>query len=174
MRSLLFASGSNYEAVKWAVQNGVTYGKTATLFAPNDINTRAETVTFLWRISGSPIVECENPFVDVLEDTYYFDAVLWAVENGITVGTSATTFSPLDTCDRSQSVTFLYRYVGEPEVASANPFEDVYTTDYYCNAVCWAFEEGVTLGTGDSTFSPEMKITRAQIVTFIYRLVNTK
>lgn len=163
--------GSYYEAaVRWAVENGVTSGTSATTFSPNSACTRAQMVTFLWRAAGSPAPESHAmPFTDVTAGSYYETAVLWAVENGITSGTSATTFSPDATCTRAQTVTFLWRAQKSPAAGTGNPFTDVAADTYYTNAVLWAVENGVTSGTGDTTFSPNSDCTRAQIVTFLYR-----
>ncbi|MGN1307641.1 MAG: S-layer homology domain-containing protein [Faecousia sp.] len=159
-----------YDAVLWAVKNGITKGTGDTTFSPNDTCTRAQVVTFLWRAAGSPAPKSGTmPFTDVAADTYYYDAVLWAVENGITKGTGDTTFSPDDTCTRAQVVTFLWRSRKSPAADSANPFTDVAADTYYYDAVLWAVENGITQGTGDTTFSPNDTCTRAQIVTFLYR-----
>ena len=156
------------DAVKWAVENGVTEGTSATTFSPDMSCTRAQMVTFLWRQAGAPKATSSNPFTDVQAGSYYYDAVLWAVEQGITSGTSATTFAPDATCTRAQTVTFLYRAAGSPAV-SGGSFSDVSADAYYADAVAWAVSEGVTVGTSDTTFSPDMNCTRAQIVTFMYR-----
>lgn len=158
-----------YDAVKWAVENGVTTGVTDTIFAPGNPCTRAQTVTFLWRAAGMPqAANRVNPFTDVSVNDYYYEAVLWAVENGITGGTTATTFSPNATCTRAQVVTFLWRY--SKEDASILPmFTDVAESDYYYGAVAWAVENGVTTGVTDTTFAPGNPCTRGQIVTFLYR-----
>lgn len=162
-------AGAYYtDAVKWAVEKGITTGMTDTTFAPNGDCTRAQMVTFLWRAAGSPKAEGENPFTDVAAGAYYYDAVLWAVSKGITNGTSAATFSPDATVSRAQTVTFLHRYAGAPE-ASGNSFTDVTAGSYYEGAVDWAVAEGVTQGTSDTTFSPDADCVRAQIVTFLYR-----
>ena len=158
-----------YDAVAWAVENGVTSGTSATTFSPDAACTRAQAVTFLWRAAGSPAPKSSvNPFADVSASAYYYDAVLWAVEQGITAGTSATTFSPDATCTRGQIVTFLYRADGTA-TTSNNPFTDVADNAYYAGAVKWAVAEGVTAGTSATTFSPDASCTRAQIVTFLYR-----
>lgn len=158
-----------YDAVNWAVSNGITNGTSATTFSPDNICTRAQMVTFLWRAAGAPAPRSgSNSFVDVPADAYYSTAVLWAVEQGITNGTSATTFSPDDTVTRSQTVTFLWRYSGSPE-ASGSSFTDVEADAYYTTAVAWAAREGITSGTGATTFSPYAPCTRSQIVTFLYR-----
>ena len=166
--------GSYYEeAVAWAVENGITKGTSDTTFDPNGICTRAQAVTFLWRTAGSPAPKTSTmPFTDVKAGSYYYDAVLWAVENGITKGTSATTFSPDADCTRAQIVTFLWRAQKSPAADSVNPFTDVAADAYYVDAVLWAVEEKVTKGTSETTFSPDADCTRAQIVTFLYRALN--
>ena len=165
------ATGSYYEdAVDWAVENGITQGTDDTHFAPDGICTRAQAVTFLWRAAGSPKPETRTmPFTDVPVGSYYYDAVLWAVENGITKGTSDTTFSPNMTCSRAQIVTFLWRSEKSPAAGTANPFADVKSTAYYAGAVLWAVKEDITKGTTNTTFSPDADCTRAQIVTFLWR-----
>ena len=164
-------SGSYYEdAVDWAVANGITTGTDAAHFSPDGICTRAQAVTFLWRAAGRPAPESRTmPFTDVPADSYYYDAVLWAVENGITKGTSSTTFSPDDTCTRAQIVTFLWRSEQSPAAGSSNPFTDVSADVYYADAVLWAVKEAITTGTTRTTFSPDAECTRAQIVTFLWR-----
>ena len=158
-----------YDAVAWAVENGVTNGTSATTFGPDVTCTRAQMVTFLWRAAGSPEPEnTVNPFTDVSASAYYYDAVLWAVGEGITNGTSATTFSPDATVTRGQTVTFLWRKAGSP-AASGNSFADVAADAYYATAVAWAAREGITSGTSATTFSPDNTCTRAQIVTFLWR-----
>ena len=163
--------GSYYEdAVDWAVANGITTGMDAAHFSPDGICTRAQAVTFLWRAAGRPAPESRTmPFTDVPADSYYYDAVLWAVENGITKGTSSTTFSPDDTCTRAQIVTFLWRSEQSPAAGSSNPFTDVSADAYYADAVLWAVKEAITTGTTRTTFSPDAECTRAQIVTFLWR-----
>ena len=165
------AEGSYYEeAVDWAVKNGITTGTGNNYFTPDGICTRAQAVTFLWRVAGSPTPKTEAmPFEDVLNGSYYYEAVLWAVENGITVGTSATTFSPELTCSRAHIVTFLWRAANSPSAKTANPFTDVAADAYYIDAVLWAVKHKITVGTTLSTFSPDEGCTRAQIVTFLYR-----
>ena len=165
------ATGSYYEdAVDWAVENGITKGTDDTHFSPDGICTRAQAVTFLWRAAGSPEPETRAmPFTDVPVGSYYYDAVLWAVENGITEGTSNTTFSPNMTCSRAQIVTFLWRSEKSPAAGTANPFADVKSTAYYADAVLWAVKENITKGTTNTTFSPNADCTRAQIVTFLWR-----
>ena len=165
------ATGSYYEdAVDWAVENGITKGTDDTHFSPDGICTRAQAVTFLWRAAGSPEPETRTmPFTDIPVGSYYYDAVLWAVENGITKGTSDTTFSPNMTCTRAQIVTFLWRSEKSPAAGTANPFADVKSTAYYAGAVLWAVREDITKGTTSTTFSPDADCTRAQIVTFLWR-----
>ncbi|MCF2660767.1 S-layer homology domain-containing protein, partial [Pseudoflavonifractor phocaeensis] len=159
-----------YDAVLWAAKNGITGGVDDTHFAPNATCTRAQAVTFLWRAAGSPAPKSsEMPFEDVAAGSYYYDAVLWAVENGITDGTSATTFSPDAVCSRGQIVTFLWRSQKSPASDSVNPFADVAADAYYNSAVLWAVTNGITDGTSATTFSPAANCTRAQIVTFLYR-----
>ena len=165
------ATGSYYEdAVDWAVENGITKGTDDTHFSPDGICTRAQAVTFLWRAAGSPKPETRTmPFTDVPVGSYYYDAVLWAVENGITKGTSDTTFSPNTTCTRAQIVAFLWRSEKSPAAGTANPFADVKSTAYYADAVLWAVKENITKGTTSTTFGPNADCTRAQIVTFLWR-----
>lgn len=160
-----------YNAVQWAVGKKITSGTSATTFTPDGICTRAQTVTFLWRSQGSPkAAGAENPFTDVSKDAYYYDAVLWAVEQGITNGTSATTFSPDATVTRGQTAAFLWRVAKQPQVdQTANPFADVTQDAYYYNAVLWAVAKEITNGTSSTTFSPDQGCTRAQIVTFLWR-----
>ena len=165
------ATGSYYEdAVDWAVENGITQGTDDTHFAPDGICTRAQAVAFLWRAAGSPKLKTRTmPFTDVPAGSYYYDAVLWAVENGITEGTSDTTFSPNMTCTRAQIVAFLWRSEKSPAAGTANPFADVKYTAYYADAVLWAVKENITRGTTNTTFSPNADCARAQIVTFLWR-----
>ena len=161
------------DAVIWAVENGITKGISGTMFSPDAACTRAQAVTFLWRAAGSPSPKSgAMPFGDVAADAYYHDAVLWAVENGITKGTSDTTFSPDVKCTRAQIVTFLWRAQKSPAVASVNVFTDVAADAYYADAVNWAVANGITSGTSAATFSPNADCTRAQIVTFLYRSHN--
>ena len=180
------------EPVAWAVENGVTSGTSEAGFSPNASCTRGQVVTFLWRAKGSPDVilsdseesqtdsgdassqapenDTANPFTDVSATAYYYKPVLWAVQNGVTSGTSATTFSPGKPCTRGQVVTFLWRAEGEPEpAADETPFTDVQMNAYYYKAVLWAVENGVTQGTSATKFSPNATCTRAQVVTFLYR-----
>ena len=164
------ASAYYADAVKWAVEKGITTGTSATTFSPEASCTRAQMVTFLWRAAGSPAPKATTTaFTDLDKSAYYYDAVLWAVEQGITTGTSATTFSPNATVTRGQTVTFLYRFAGQPAVSGSSSFTDVNSNDYYAAAVQWAKEQGITSGTSDTTFSPTNDCTRGQIVTFLYR-----
>ena len=159
-----------YDAVEWAVEEGITSGTSPTTFSPNNGCTRAQMVTFLWRAAGSPEPESDyEPFRDVPKDAYYRKAVLWAAGEGITSGTSPTTFSPNATVTRAQTVTFLWRWEGEPEADQRSGFRDVPAGQYYSEAVAWAVEAGITNGTGTTTFSPGQTCTRAQIVTFLWR-----
>ena len=164
------ASSYFYEAVMWAVESGVTTGVSANRFDPNGVCTRAQAMTFLWRAAGSPAPKSRAmPFTDVPVGSYYYDAVLWAVENGITKGTSNTTFNPNDTCTRAQIVSFLWRSEKTPVASSRNLFTDVKPGAYYLDAVLWAVESGITKGTTAMKFSPDADCTRAQIVTFLWR-----
>lgn len=164
-------AGAYYEeAVGWAVEKGITKGTSDSTFTPDGVCTRAQAVTFLWRAAGSPAAKASAlPFADVKAGSYYDDAVRWAVENGVTVGTSATTFSPNATCSRAQIVTFLWRAQKSPAAGSANPFDDVADSAYYADAVQWAVQKNITKGTGATAFSPDANCIRAQIVTFLYR-----
>ena len=162
-----------YDAVKWAVNKGVTNGVSETLFEPDQACTRAQIVTFLWRAAGSPEPKSGSTFADVAADAYYAKAVAWAVENGITKGTSETTFHPDETCTRAQGVTFLYRALGKLAAAQAG-FTDVAADSYYADAVNWAAENGVTKGISETLFGPDGSCTRAQIVTFLYRAYQGK
>ena len=164
-------AGAYYEeAVGWAVEKGITKGTSDSTFTPDGVCTRAQAVTFLWRAAGSPAAKAGSlPFADVKAGSYYDNAVRWAVENGVTVGTSATTFSPNATCSRAQIVTFLWRAQKSPAAGSANPFDDVAGNAYYADAVQWAVQKNITKGTGATAFSPDANCIRAQIVTFLYR-----
>ena len=160
-----------HDPVLWAVANNVTNGTSAATFSPDEGCTRAQVVTFLWRAAGKPDpASSKSPFSDVKEGAYYYNAVLWAVEKGITNGTSDKTFSPDETCTRAQIVTFLWRYEEQPASAgTSNPFADVKPNAYFGSAVLWAVETGITNGTSATTFDPEDTCTRAQVVTFLYR-----
>ncbi len=164
-------NGAYYEsAVGWAVKNGVTTGTSATKFSPEEKCTRAQIVTFLWRAVGSPKVKAGNvAFTDIKKGSYYFDAVIWAVKNGVTAGTTKSTFEPDSVCTRAQIVTFLWRSQGGKKANAANPFTDVKSSDYYCHAVLWAVKNGITTGTSATKFGPDEACTRAQCVTFLYR-----
>lgn len=159
-----------YDAVKWAAENGIASGTGRYNFSPDAVCTRAQTVTFLWRAAGSPLPRYRVcPFTDVNPRDYYYDAVLWAVEQGITTGLNATTFGPDVTVTRGQVATFLYRAASAAKPSTFNPFTDVKTTAYNYNAILWAYDNRITTGTSDTTFSPDAYCTRAQIVTFLYR-----
>ena len=164
------AAGSYcYDAVQWAVANGITNGTDAMHFSPNAGCTRGQVVTFLWRAAGEPTVSGNVGFVDVAPGSYCYEAVKWAVANGITKGTDATHFSPNATCTRGQVVTFMYRAAGEPAVGGSNGFVDVAAGSYCYNAVQWAVAKGITKGTDTTHFSPSATCTRGQVVTFLYR-----
>ena len=162
-----------YEAVKWAVENGITTGVGNDLFAPEQSCTRAQIVTFLWRAAGSPEPKTASSFTDVSASAYYAKAVAWAVENGITNGMTETTFAPDATCTRGQSVTFLYRALKGTASGSTN-FTDVKSDAFYADAINWAVANNVTNGTSNTTFSPNADCTRAEIVTFLYRAYQGK
>lgn len=163
-----------FDAVAWAVKNKITSGQSDTLFAPDASCTRAQMVTFLWRANGSPEpTVTELPFTDVAADAYYAKAVLWAVENGITTGTSDTTFDPDGVVTRAEAVTFLWRSAGNP-AAEGKLFADVESTKYYAEAVRWAVANGVTKGVSDTSFAPGSACTRAQIAAFLYRNCTNK
>ena len=157
-------------AVEWAVENNITAGKTETTFAPNETCTRAQAVSFIWRAKGSPEpAGTQNPFTDVKESHYFYKAVLWAVENGITAGMTPTTFAPNQNCTRGQIVTFLWNTEGKPVVSAENPFTDVKESHYFYNAVLWAVENNITAGMSADKFAPNNKCTRGQIVCFLER-----
>lgn len=160
------------KAVEWAVKNGITNGKVNGLFGSNDPCTRGQIVTFLWRAAGSPAPKgtAKVPY-DVLPISYCYNAVAWALENGITNGFADGSFSGNQPCTRGQAVTFLYRAMRSVP-AAASSFTDVAADSYFANAVAWAVENGVTNGTTNSTFSPNNSCTRAQIITFLYRASN--
>ncbi len=160
-----------YQAVIWAVERGIANGTEKNRFSPYGGCTRGAVVTFLWRAEGSPEPQgSSNPFVDVKSGAYYYKAVLWSVEKGITKGTATTHFSPDETCTRGQIVTFLWRSEKEPKpTGTGNPFADVNTSDYFFNAVLWAVSKGITKGTDATHFSPSDTCTRGQVVTFLYR-----
>lgn len=160
-----------YAPVLWAVENSITKGTTDTTFAPEELCTRGQVVTFLWRTAGCPeptSAECE--FTDVGSEDYYYKAVLWATENGVTKGVSETEFDPDGECTRGQVVTFLWRTAENPASSGSNPFVDVENEYYYYNAVQWAAENGITKGITETTFEPDDTCTRSQVVTFLYRM----
>ena len=160
-----------HEPIDWAVTNEITNGTSATTFSPDAACTRAQAVTFLYRLAGEPeVTETKNPFRDVKADDYCYEAVLWAVENGVTKGTGSDTFSPNKTCTRAEIATFLFRYAGAEAPESAeNPFTDVPADAWYTDAVLWAADQGITNGVSESKFAPNEPCTRAQIVTFLFR-----
>lgn len=159
------------EGVAWAVAKNITNGTSSTTFSPNETCTRAQVVTFLWRAMGQPEPTTTlNPFTDVNNNAYYYKAVMWAFAQGITTGTSNTTFEPEKACTRAQVVTFLWRTMGKPEpTSSSNPFRDVAAPSFYYTPVLWAIEENITYGTSATAFSPNQRCTRGQIVTFLFR-----
>ncbi|MBQ6431864.1 MAG: S-layer homology domain-containing protein, partial [Oscillospiraceae bacterium] len=163
-----------YDAVLWAFNNGVTTGLDDTHFGPYATCTRGQIVTFLWRALGEPAPTItKNPFVDVKESDYYYKAVLWAYENGVTTGTDATHFAPGDFCKREHAVAFLYRAAGKPAYTNkTNPFTDVSSSAYYYDAVLWAVEKNITKGIDATHFGPSNSCQRCQIVTFLYRFMN--
>ena len=168
-----------YDSVKWAVNNNITKGTSATTFSPNNTCTRAEIVTFLWRAAGSPTPTItRNPFTDVKYPvgSDFYNAILWASQNGIAAGTSTTTFAPNDNCTRAQIVTFLWRYAKKPLGYYTNPFNDVNKTEYaaYYDAILWAAGKGIATGNTPKTFDPDGTCTRAEAVTFLYRYESTK
>ena len=163
-----------YDAVLWAAQKGITGGMSDTLFAPNAACTRAQIVTFLWRAAGSPEPKQLSTFGDVPADAYYAKAVAWAVENGITDDTSDTTFAPGTICTRAQGAALLYRAAGSPAVSGSAAFTDVPADAYYADAAAWAEQKGITGGIGNGLFGPHNNCTRAQIVTFLYRMYQGK
>ena len=157
------------KAVAWAAEQGVTAGVSETEFAPENSCTRSQILMFLWKAAGSPAAKStENPFTDISEQDAYYQAVLWAVENGIALGVDEQTFAPDDTVSRAQAVAFLHRAAGKPVVSGQQQFDDISAEDYYAEDVAWALEQGITSGTGNNRFSPTDRCTRAQIVTFLY------
>ena len=172
------ASDYFHDPVQWAVKNGITSGTSANTFSPNATCTRGQVATFLYAAAKGSPTHATNRFSDIRPADYYYKPVLWAVENGITSGTSASTFSPNDGCTRGQVVTFLWRAAGSPQPNSTyNKFKDVTSSDYYFKAVLWAAEQGITGGTSQTTFSPNQQCTRGQIVTFLHHYygdVNTE
>ena len=160
-----------YDSVNWAVENGITNGTSEGSFSPNDQCLRAHVVTFLWRANGCPEpTATDNSFTDVKEDDFFYKAVLWAVENGITNGADATHFNPTGICNRAQVVTFLHRAMGSPAPADAEiAFTDVPAGAWYTAPVAWAVENGITNGLTATEFGPTSPCNRAQVVTFLYR-----
>ncbi len=159
-----------YGPVLWAAEENITKGTSATTFEPSASCTRGQVVTFLWRASGSPKVSgVDNPFVEVEEGSCYYDAVLWAVQNGITKGTTETTFSPDATIIRADAITLIWCSEGEPGLTIVPEFTDINAGAYYYSAVCWGYSNGVVNGTSATTFSPSETCTRGQIVTFLCR-----
>ena len=158
------------DAIAWAAKKGITTGKTETTFDPNGTCTRGQVVTFLWRMAGSPEPKTvEMPFTDVAADSYCENAVLWAVENGITKGVTETSFQPDAAVKRGEAVTFLWRMAGSPEAENTMPFTDVAAGSYCENAVLWAVKTGVTTGVTETSFQPGTAVSRAQLVAFLYR-----
>ncbi len=158
-----------FDAVQWAVKNGITNGTGKSTFSPNDVCSRYQIVMFLWRAAGQPEAKAAVSFADVKPGDIFYEAVQWAVERGITNGTSSTSFSPFAPCTRGQIVTFLYRSAGSPKVSGACDFSDVSAGSFCHDAVIWASSEGITKGTSAGRFSPNEGCTRAQVVTFLYR-----
>ena len=163
------AGSSYYDAVVWAVNNNITTGTSETTFSPDMTVSRAQVMTFLWRAAGSPTASAGtvNPFTDVSASDWYYDAVLWAVAEGITEGTSATTFSPEEICSRAEVLTFIYRYEDEPSATGTADFTDL-TADWYRAAINWAVSAGIASGTSETAFSPAADCPRSEIVTFLY------
>ena len=158
-----------FDAVQWAVKNGITNGTGKNTFSPNDVCSRYQIVMFLWRAAGQPEAKAAVSFADVKPGDIFYEAVQWAVERGITKGTSSTSFSPYAPCTRGQIVTFLYRSAGSPKVSGTCDFSDVFSGSFCHDAVIWASSEGITNGTSAGRFSPNEGCTRAQVVTFLYR-----
>lgn len=158
-----------FDAVQWAVENGITNGTGKNTFSPNDVCSRYQIVMFLWRAAGQPEAKAAVSFADVKPGDIFYEAVQWAVERSITKGTSSTSFSPYAPCTRGQIVTFLYRSAGSPKVSGACNFSDVSSGSFCRDAVIWASSEGITNGTSAGRFSPNEGCTRAQVVTFLYR-----
>ncbi len=159
-----------YDAVLWSLKNQVTAGVSATVFAPNAYCSRAQVVSFLWRAAGKPdAANKNNPFTDVKTGQYYYEAVLWAVEQGITAGISKTSFAPDAACSRGQIVSFLHRFADSPVVVAANPFTDVTSGQYFYQPVLWAVQNGITAGMSKTSFAPNDTCSRGQVVSFLYR-----
>ena len=159
-----------YDAITWGADEAITLGTTTTTFSPERSCTRAQILTFLWRYAGMPTAkERQHPFTDVDETAYYYEAMLWGLEQGITTGTTSTTFSPYTPCTRGQIAAFLWRYSGKPKCSEASPFLDVAPGSYCYDAVAWAAEQGITKGVTAATFCPNRSCTRAQGITMMYR-----
>ena len=164
-----------FNPVMWAKSNNVTGGTSATTFGPNDSCTRAQVVTFLWAANGKPEpASMDNPFEDVSSDAWYVKPVLWAVEQGITGGVAEGKFGPDQTCTRAQIATFLYAAEKKPAVSGNSPFDDVADTDWFAKPVIWAKENEVTGGISATEFGPNQVCTRAQVVTFLYKVYGSK
>lgn len=164
------SSAYYYNAVAWAVDSGITSGTSTNTFSPDNACSRAQVITFLWRMAGSPVVtNTVSAFDDVPADSYYWNAVQWATANGITAGLGSGLFGANFTCTRGQMAALLYRYVGSPTIDGELPFADVSADSYYAKAVIWAAENGITNGVSETTFAPDNICTRAQIVAFLYR-----
>ncbi len=163
-----------YDAVKWALESEIASGTSDSTFSPDAYCSRAQSLTFLWRMVASPEpAAIDNPFSDVSDSSYYCKPVLWALGSKITGGTSESIFSPDLYCTRAQALTFLWRCAGQPKAENrTNPFADVNADSYYYESVLWAVENGLTGGTSDTTFSPDAYCTRAQVLTFLYRFIN--
>ena len=160
-----------YKPVYWAYNKGITSGTSPSSFSPGNICTRGQILTFLWKSMDSPKPSStDNPFTDVKPSDYFYKPVLWAKENGITSGTSPTTFSPHKACTRGQIVTFLWILAGRPGPYFSSPFSDVKITDYYFEPAVWAKNTGITSGTSATTFSPGNPCTRAQALTFLWKM----
>ena len=158
-----------YDAVLWALEQDITQGMGGGLFQPDGNCSRAQVVTFLWRLAGKPAASTETPFTDVPAGKWYADAVAWAVEQEITEGMGGGLFQPDGNCSRAQIVTFLWRYAGKPTADTETSFTDVPAGKWYTNAVAWAVEEGITKGITTTTFCPDQLCNRGQVVTFLYR-----
>ena len=158
------------DAALWAYSAGIANGTSATTFSPTMACSRAQMVTFLWKLAGAPAVEGEMPFWDVPENVYYYDAVLWAAQEGIAGGTGPDIFSPDATCSRGQMVTFLWNMAGRPEVDMENPFIDISPEDDCYEAALWAVQEGITAGTSTITFGSNDLCQRWQVITFLYQM----
>lgn len=160
-----------YDAVLWAVEQDITQGMGGSLFQPEGNCSRAQVVTFLWRLAGKPAAKANTTFTDVPAGKWYADAVAWAVEQDITQGMGGGLFQPDGNCSRAQIVTFLWRYAGKPAADTKTPFTDVPAGKWYADAVAWAVEEDITKGITATTFCPDDTCNRGQVVTFLYRYV---